>query len=121
MNNNRKHEIAEPLTLFDLFGSLTSIVETGKEKLIDIQILVPNFADRDLNKHLLGYEVGKPILNVSGCETGYDIGDEKSVRISISSVKRFGEDLFFEGASDDDYNVRIYIYIVELITNLLNF
>ena len=31
MNNNRKHEIVEPLTLFDLYGSLSSMTETGKE------------------------------------------------------------------------------------------
>jgi len=111
MNNNRKHEIAEPLTLFDLFGSLTSIVETGKEKFIDIQILVPNF----VNGHLKSYKIGRPILNASGCETdnetGYDIGNEKSVRVSISSSKRSddGENLFFEGVSDNNYNVMLYI------------
>ena len=106
-NNNRKHEIAEPLTLFDLFGSLSSIIETGKEKFINIQILVPSFVD----DHLAGYEIGKPILNLSGCETSYDIGDEKSVRISILSAKRSDDgDILFEGVSDDDYNVRIYIY-----------
>lgn len=108
-NNNRKYAIVEPLTLFDLFGSLASIVETGEEKFIDIQILVPNF----VNGHLKDYKIGKPILNASGCETdnetGYDVGDEKSVRISIISIERSDEDLFFEGVSDDDYNVRIYI------------
>ena len=106
MKKNRKHTIVEPLTSFDLFGSLASIVETGEEKLIDVQILVPDFVDG----HLKGYKIGKPILNASGCETGYDIGDEKSVRISISSVERSDENLFLEGVSDDDYNVRIYIY-----------
>gem|GEM_PF-5480323 len=111
MNNNRKHEIVEPLTLFDLYGSLSSIVETGKEKLIDIQILVPNF----VNGHLKGYETGRPVLNASGCETdnetGYDIGNEKLVRVSISSSKRSddGKNLFFEGSSDDGYNIRIYV------------
>ena len=54
-------------------------------------------------------------MNASSCrsdnETGYDIGNEKLVRVSISSSKRSddGKDLFFEGSSDDGYNIRIYV------------
>ena len=108
MNNNRKHEIAEPLTLFDLYGSLSSEVETGEKKFTEIKILVPNFTGK--HNHLAGYKIGKPILNTSGCEIGYEIGDEKSVKISIVSVEKSDEDLFFEGISDDGYKVKIYIY-----------
>ena len=106
MGNNRRHTIVEPLTSFDLYGSLSSITETGKEKFIEVKILVPNFVN---NGHLKSYEIGKPILDNNGSETGYDVGDEKSVRISIISTKRSGEDLFFEGVSDDGHNVEVRI------------
>ncbi|MEA1936869.1 MAG: hypothetical protein U9N04_02035 [Patescibacteria group bacterium] len=105
-NNNRKHEIVEPLTLLDLYGSLSSAVETGKEKSIEVRILVPNFTGD--HNHLTGYKIGKPILNASGCEVGFDVGD-KLLKVSINSVRKYGKDLFFEGMSDDNYKVRIYI------------